>query len=668
MSGINRWRSVWYGLVRLRVRKASIARRSMLFLSLLGLATSLPAAWQLTGPFGGDAEFIAASQAQHDFLLAATRSAVVYQSLNGGASWEYVHSPRQLSAVMHVLKLDPQAAGTWYVGLEDRIASQSGLYRTTDRGETWTQLPGLAGIAIWSLAIWPADPRVMAAGTAAGVYGSEDAGASWRRISPEDETELRPVVSLAFDPTDRKTIYAGTTHLPWRTTDGGASWSSIHEGMLDDSDVFSMSVDPNHPDSVFASACSGVYRSNNRGGLWTRLPTPPGAFRVYLVAQDPRHPEVLFAATTAGLVRSLNRGSTWTKVSSKVVKSVAFDPDGSRVYAASLTTGILISTDGGQSFRDMNWGFADHNLTAMTGAEGILYVSSIYEGETGGIFRSNNYGSSWTLVAGATALNGVNLRFVTAAPGHADHLFAVPFRGLLRSTDGGRTWTRSAGPGDGAILALGVLPPGGTELLAGTASGLFRSSDAGASWKPVVIDKNSVSPRIDWIQLSGQSVAALGTGRSAYFSEDGGRSWALCAPPVPDVQWYGLAGTLKPERSAVTATSHGLFRTDDGCRSWTPAETGTSGTASMVLSHPTRPDQFIAVQNGQVVYSADAGLRWLPLGDGAPGASYPSAIVVLPDDPERMFVLLPRRGVFRTGPIGPERAGDFIGAAATRPQ
>ena len=353
------------------------------------LALPLNASWQGTGPFGGDAEFIRVSPAKPGLLVVATRNAMLYESRNGGASWDYLYFPRRLNGVVHTLQLNPREPDTWYLGLEDTtLPAKSGLYRTTDGGESWTLLDGLAGKPVWSLTLWSADPHRMAAGTADGVYLSNDGGDSWRRISPEDDKELRPVVSLAFDPGDSKVLYAGTTHLPWRTLDGGVTWESIHEGMLDDSDVFSITVDANRPTVVLASACSGVYRSMSSGKAWSRLPTPMGAFRVYLVTMDPRRADVIFAATSSGLLRSADRGATFKKVTTSVVRSVAFDPaDADRVYAAALTAGILISTDGGASFHEASSGFADHNLTSLTGTGNVLYASSVYEGEGGGIFR-----------------------------------------------------------------------------------------------------------------------------------------------------------------------------------------------------------------------------------------------------------------------------------------
>ena len=83
--------------------------------------------------------------------------------------------------------------------------------------------------------------------------------------------DLHEVESIAIDPKDPRTIYAGTWHLPWKTTDGGANWHNIKQGLIDDSDVFSIIIDPTVPSVVYTSACSGIYRSDTGGDAIKRF-------------------------------------------------------------------------------------------------------------------------------------------------------------------------------------------------------------------------------------------------------------------------------------------------------------------------------------------------------------------------------------------------------------
>jgi photosystem II stability/assembly factor-like uncharacterized protein len=636
--------------------------RLLTALPLLAL-TCLPAwaAWQGTGPFGGAAEIVRTVPKVSGLVIAGAHNGLLYVSRNGGAYWSNVPFPGQFAGVLHSLEIDPRSESTWYAGMESENQWTSGVYKTTDAGRSWTLLPKMRGIGVWSLALWPKDPDVIAAGTTSGVYLSKDAGATWTHISSENDPELKPVVSLVFHPADSKTLFAGTTHLPWRTTDGGASWQSIHSGMIDDSDVFSIQVDPLKPSRVFASACSGVYGSTNGAELWSKLDTPKGAFRTYFVAlypkdNDPKHADVVFAGTTEGLMRSADGGRTWRKVDSQAIKSVAFDPFvPGRVFFASTTAGLMVSTDGGNTLRETNYGFTNRNFTTLTGTGSNLYSSSVYEPVSGGVYRSDNLGLRW-IHAGEPPSD--QLLLMAAAPGNPKVLFGAGYRGLLESTDAGKTWSAYRNPPPGTKLTA-ILPLSANSLLVGTERGLFRTTD-GVTWASLG------TARVDSIARSGDSILLALTGTGAMESSDSGATWRRCGDPQPSATWYGLAFDPEAPEIALSATAAGLFRSTDGCRSWSAVRNGIAAeTASIVLFHPKRPREAYVAQGGKVLRSTDGGLGWSALDDGAHGNSGPSSLFLLPEAPDRLFALFPRRGVFSTTlpPVSPE-ANHFIRAQA----
>ncbi|MGA3024210.1 MAG: YCF48-related protein [Bryobacteraceae bacterium] len=623
--------------------------RSSLLAGLFVLSAS--AEWRDTGPWGGAAEVIRVSPQNPDVAIAATRNGLVYLSENGGTLWTPLAFPGELAGILHALEIDPRAGGAWYAGMEGENAWNSGLYKTTDAGHSWTLLAGLKGKAIWSLAIWPANPDVIAAGGGDGVYLSRDAGESWSRISPESNSELRPVVSLAFHPTDSNVLYAGTTHLPWRTTNGGATWESIHAGMHDDSDVFSIRVDPRNPERVFASACSGVYKSTNGGVLWTRLPTPLGAFRTYLVSLDPRNAGIIFAGTSAGLVRSTDDGATWARISAHAVKSIAFDPlhDG-RILFASASGGVLLSTNGGRTVQESNLGFSNRSFTTLAGAGGVLYAASVYEAGTVGLWRSDDPGLTWRPLAGQ-GIHG-NILILAASPDHSDTVFAAGYSSLWKSSDGGRKWFQIDAPrAAGRITALLPLPSG--ALLAGTESGLYRASSSGI-WRPVLLGGGP--SRVEFVQRSGERAIAVITSAGAYVGEDTEGAWTACGPLPERAAWYGLAVDPTADGTALAATSRGLFRSTDRCASWTPVREGLDGgTVSHILFHPTEHGVVFASQYGGLVQSTDSGVHWQPVDVGGRHRFWPSALLIVSAAPERLFALLPRRGVLSCS-IGPDVA------------
>ncbi len=606
------------------------------------LAACAHADWTPTGPYGGEAEIVRSVPRQPGLVIAATRNGLIYLSPNGGASWTHQGFPAQLSGILHSLEVDPRYPGVWYIGVEAENARLSGVYKTEDGGDTWTLLPGLQGKAVWALAIWPGGPEVVAAGTSEGVFLSRDSGKSWAAISMPNDPELRPVVSLAFDPANSRTIYAGTTHLPWRTSDGGAHWESIHSGMIDDSDVFSIAVEAQSPATLFTSACSGVYRSADGGSSWKRMATPHGAFRAYLVALDSRRRGVVFAATSAGLLRSTNDGAAWSRVSQHVVKSIAFDPASpDKVYFASATGGLLISRDGGNTLLESNTGFSNRNFSAVSGSGDVLYTSTVYEPGSGGIFRTSDRGLTWRRMASPGTSE--NILLLASVPDDPDCLYAAGYRSLFRSNDGARTWVRQGSPPGGQITVL--LPLSRGSLLVGTSAGLFRRR--GASWTAIGLPGGRRP--VELLQGSGGGAVAAVTSGRAFRSDDAGSSWIPCGQPAAGAVWYGLALDSARAGRALAATAQGLFLSTDGCASWTPVRGGLEqSTVSTVLFNPERSGEALAAQFGRIFQTTDGGLSWSPLDDQGRDGSYPSALLVLPAAPQRLFALFPRRGILST--------------------
>jgi len=614
-------------------------------LAILSGAPSAQASWLSMGPFGGGAEIVRAEPDARNSVVAATRTGLLFQSENGGASWNNIPFPAQSAGVLHALEIDPRSGKVWYAGMEGNNSQASGVYKTLDAGRSWNLLAGTRGIAIWSLAFSPSNPDVMAAGTDSGVYLTQDKGASWKLISRPGDPELRPVVSLAFAPDSSRTIYAGTTHLPWRTADGGATWQSIHTGMIDDSDVFSIQVDPHRPDRVLASACSGAYSSQDAAGHWKRFDTPTGAFRTYFTALDPQHTETVFAGTSDGLLKSANAGATWRKVSPHAVKSISFDRFvAGRIFFASTDAGLLISTNSGDTVHESNYGFANRTFTSLASSGSALYLSGLSV-----LYRTDTLGLRWDF-AGAAPGDG-KILVVSAAPDAPHTIYGAGYHGLFESADGGKTWKPRKGLPEGSRVKALLTQPHGV-MFAGTDQGLFRLDSAGL-WNRV-----AATP-IDSVQSSGSQVLVAVSAASALVSEDGGTNWRNCGAASPSVAWYGV--TFDPARPqiALAATSQGLYRSADGCRSWTAATGGLEhATTETVLFHPTRPGEAFVAQGGKVFRSTDDGVTWTPMdGEASPGF-WPSSLLVLASAPDHLFALVPGRGVFSTiasvEPAGPQ--------------
>jgi photosystem II stability/assembly factor-like uncharacterized protein len=194
--------------------------------------------------------------------------------------------------------------------------------------------------------------------------------------------------------------------LPWKTTDGGAHWQVAGTGMIDDSDVMSLRVDSTNPSRIYLSACSGIYRSDNRGGAWLKLQgIPYGSRRTQAIVQDRDNPDKLYAATTQGLWLTRDAGENWKRATPAdwVISDVLVLPSAAgskpKVVMGTEGQGILVSEDGGESFSMSNTGFrhvVGRQLVSDPRKTGHLLLLS----EQGGtqLQESSDSGDTWHLV------------------------------------------------------------------------------------------------------------------------------------------------------------------------------------------------------------------------------------------------------------------------------
>jgi photosystem II stability/assembly factor-like uncharacterized protein len=617
--------------------------RAILALCLATLWSPLWAGWDAIGPFGGSAAVIQVDSLKRGTVLTATSNAQLFRSDDDGDSWRAVPFPAQLRATLHAFVLDPQNSGVYFVGLSSDQSEYSGIFRTSDSGVTWTRLPEPDLKAVWSIAIWPHDSRIIAAGTLDGVFLTRDAGESWTRITPAENRGLKPVVSLAFDPTDSKILYAGTPHLPWKTVDGGATWNSIHSGMLDDSDVFSIHVDASHPLRVFASACSGIYRSSNAGAAWTKLVRATGSsYRTYQITQDPDQPNIVLAGTTLGLEKSVDGGTTWHRLSTQSTRSIAFDPfRPGRIFVATDEEGLFRSDDLGGTLRPINRGFCNRLLGSLAASGKVLYINSLQNSANGPILRLADSEKTWAVVPSVTKL--IRNQVIRIVSVDSQRLYIVTASGLVVSGDSGASWHEISAPSASPLTDLLVSAADGRRFLVGTEEGIFQTDSAGQTWRPTLL------PDVKF-------------GAQALFTTGGARATSLIATPIliPSSDGVGYETTKRPgngyeiygivatdHNGLLAATSRGLMRSDEVEKTWKPLPGLLDGsTVTAICKHPTRTGVILASKFGVIFVSKDEGQTWARLTSADDQTEVIQELLVVPEIPDRVFALTRSHGVY----------------------
>ena len=261
------------------------------------------------GPFGGDVRSLLIDATRSNIVYLGTSSGKIFKSSDYGNSWTPLYPGIGKSRyVVDTLVQHPSEPDHIYAGAWDLHSDGGGLFESRDAGLTWTpvRLPTESD-AVRGLAICRNRPDHMIVGTLDGAYVSTDGGSKWRNVGGD---KLQKAESVAIDPVEPQKLYVGTWRLSYWSSDFGKTWKLSRTGMPLDSDVFSLSIHPQNPAIVYASACSGVYRSVSRAQSWKRLRVLPQRYtiRAHLVYVDPKNSRRIYTGTTEGLFVSNNEG------------------------------------------------------------------------------------------------------------------------------------------------------------------------------------------------------------------------------------------------------------------------------------------------------------------------------------------------------------------------
>jgi uncharacterized protein (TIGR03437 family) len=471
----------------------------------------------------------------------------------------------------------------------------------------WVKTGGPLGGLGYDVRMRPDNPDVMfVTDTWSGVNMSTDGGRTWfasnlgihARLGPSGDAI--PIFCLTIDPHNPDVIWVGTqgTRSLFKSSDGGKTWVQKDKGISEPVDTAfrGITVDPRNPSVIYAAAevptergvghigkrsqlVGGVvYRSSNGGESW--VPIWRGNNLARYVLLDPRNADVIY-------------------ISTGIFDREARDSDAVRDWPGGH--GIVKSTDGGRTWRDLNErnGLLNRYVGSLfmhpSNPDLLLAAAGSNPYSAGsGVYLSTDGGERWERTLGTWEVGPGEWEIMTAvefALSDPSIAYAAGPRGFYRSRDGGRTWTAMAGGSkeDGSYGPPGVrvgfpidlqVDPRNPDrvFINNYAGGNFLSEDGGRSW--VVANQGYTGAQVpDLAVAAGRYETLLAIAKSGIFrSDDAGGHWeGLHSPLFAMDPWYtGAVDPRDPQRLLVSEQHNGrVYRSRNGGRDW-----------AMVFDHP----------------------------------------------------------------------------------
>lgn len=256
------------------------------------------------------------------------------------------------------------------------------------------------------------------------------------------------------------------------------------------------------------------------------------------------------------------------------------------------------------------YGGTSYQVTVHPTRSGVVFAAT-----THGLFVSSDGGRTWTRTA--RNLNHADRVFsVTFAPQHPSVAYMVADSGLYRSADSARTWARVNRQYLGGPVAVSPTDP---QVLFGDGHAeLARSTDGGATWTPLRdgLDRPLHAAQVAVAPTDPSLVYALGT--FGYRSTDGGQTWGSVATPEDD----GVHSYQVDPRDSLTilATStNSVYKSSDGAKTWTKLfEVAPPGPTTLHRS-AADPDVIYLGTYFQGIYrSTNGGTSWRQIKTGLP--------------------------------------------------
>ena len=560
----------------------------------LGLAKTRHISAIRIHPNNPEVVYVAAQGAVHG----ATQERGIYKSVDGGKTWKKTLFVNDLTGASD-LSMDMRNPRILYAAMWEHIrypwqvksgGKGSGLYKSTDGGETWKPLkkglPKMMGKT--SVDVSRANPNRLYANIEAkkgGVFRSDNGGLTWRRVNGDRVTQARSwyYMEVFADPQNEDVVYVLNAPV-LKSVDGGKTFKPVRVPHGDNHDLW---INPDNNQIMINANDGGANISFNGGKSWSAQDNQPTA-QFYRVTTDDRFPYYVYGgqqdnSSVAIASRTNGRGISWKDwyaVAGCESAYLAFDPKNPRYILGGCYQGLIFVYD--DATKEQKNVMAHPFLGLGSTPKEVKYrynwnapiIASVHDPKTiyhagNVLFKTTNYGQSWEVISTDLTRNEKNkqgkgggpitneaaggevygtIMYVAESMHEKGTLWVGSDDGLLHLTkDEGKTWNNVTpkGLGEALINSIEVSPHDkATAYVVATrykfndfAPMIYKTTDYGKSWKKITngIAAESFARVVREDQVR-KDLLYAGTETGLYVSLDGGNQWKrlrLNLPVVP---------------------------------------------------------------------------------------------------------------------------------------
>jgi photosystem II stability/assembly factor-like uncharacterized protein len=572
-------------------------------------------------PTNSDILWVAAQGALHG----PTQERGIYKSVDGGKSWKKTLYVNTLTGASE-LSIDSNNPNVLYAALWEHIrkpwqvvsgGSGSGLYKSTDGGETWKKihkgLPKEKGKM--AIAVSPANSQTVFAliesdsqKEKGGLFVSKDAGDSWSRISGDHRLIQRAwyYIEIALDPNNEDIVYVMSAST-YKSTDGGQSWNRMPSAHGDYHDLW---INPQNSSNMILTSDGGSEITFDGGSHWSRIDHLPTA-QFYRINTDNLYPYHIYGGqqdNSSVKIASIGIGSGgigvqhWTSSAGGESAFLAFDPDRpTKVMGGSYLGTIDILDVATQQSTEI---MMEPNLYLGLAARDMKYlynwnapiIRSQHEENTyfhcaQYVLRTRDEGLSWEVISPDLTRNQDK-----------------------KQGKGGGPYTNEAVGAEnyGTISYMVESPHEMGVFYTGSDDGLvYRTKDNGVNWENVT-PKGLEETLINSIEVSPHDPATvyIATTRykfndftpALYKSTNYGQSWKLISKTLPKEAYTKVVREDTARKDLLFAgTVEGVYASWDGGLHW----------KSLQLNLPQTPITDLKVAHNDLVVATQGRSFWI---------------------------------------------------------